>query len=72
MAEIEVKLADPKKIVWDQGTGLTITGTASVKVEETPFIFSKLAEGSLVKADRQPNHRKPGKKKRENFYQGVG
>lgn len=72
MAEIEVKLVDPTKIVWDREAGFTITGPDAVMVEESRFIHVKLAEGVLVKTDSKPEPIKPGKRKKDQFYQGVG
>jgi flagellar basal body P-ring protein FlgI len=71
MAQIEVKLADPTKIVWDQETGLVITGDKPVKVEETWFIHSKIAEGVLVNGDFKPKT-KTGKRNKDQFYEGIG
>jgi len=72
MNEVKVKLKDPTKIAWDRETGAVITGPDEFTVEETMFIRKKLAEGELVRADAEPEPVKPGKRKKDQFYQGVG
>lgn len=55
MSEVTVKLKDPTRIAWDQGTGLVITGHEPITIEESHFIRAKINEGVLVEV--QPENK---------------